>query len=63
MLPQQTSSRALWRLIAPAGDRTVLPNGHNMIVANMKNKLYERLFEGGRPVMDYLSRVVIDNAY
>ena len=38
-------------------------DGHNMIVANQKNALYEKLFAAGIPVMDFLAEVMLSDKY
>ena len=37
----------------------IIPTGHNMIVANMKNKTYLKDYVNGRPTMDVLAGIVL----
>jgi hypothetical protein len=61
-LPEMATSAVL-RQELNRSNRLTLPNGHNMIVANQKNALYEKLFAAGIPVMDFLAEVMLSDKY
>lgn len=42
-----------------SSDRVVLPNGHNMIVANQGKPGYEKAFKQGRPIMDSFAKLLV----
>jgi hypothetical protein len=47
-------------LLGEKTERWTVPNGHNMIVANAKSKLYEKLYDKGKPCMDFLAVIIVD---
>jgi len=47
--------------IFSSGNGTVLPAGHNMIVANSKNGFHAAMNRGGRPIMDHLAVELVSN--
>mmetsp|Transcript_44 Transcript_44/g.88 ORF Transcript_44/g.88 Transcript_44/m.88 type:complete len:438 (-) Transcript_44:49-1362(-) len=57
-----TSAELRKRWGAASSDRVVLPNGHNMIVANQGKPGYEKAFKHGRPIMDSLAKLLVQGA-
>jgi len=50
-----TSSELLQRYGSPQDQRWHAPFGHTVLVANARNRMYEELNAGGKPIMDQLA--------